>query len=104
MPRLIRAVTRHPGPPCPRTAFLLAIRARLREMADIRVGVVGRIKAGEHAGKYVKIKDDAANTGGFLIIVSPRNDFSEGFDDWVEGRAMLEQYFAEAGWSVDWES
>ena len=72
---------------------------------EIRIGVVGRIVRGDHAGCFVKVVDDAANTGGFLILVSPDPAFrsAEGSDGWV-ARPHLEQYFNESHWEIQWIS
>jgi hypothetical protein len=72
---------------------------------DIRIGAVGRIVSGDYAGWYVKVQDDSENTGGFLILISGDRTFQsgKGFDGWVEGRAMLEGYFRESSWQVEWE-
>ena len=71
-------------------------------MDIIPVGRVGRIVGGEHAGKFVKVIDDSKSTGGFLIITSNDSDFSLGFDDWVENKVVLERYFREMQWRVEW--
>jgi len=62
----------------------------------------GRIDEGEHAGWYLYIRDDNANTGGFLIIRSPDKSFKSGYTDWVENRQNLDRFFHSAGWNVDW--
>ena len=71
-------------------------------MSEIIVDQVGRIVAGEQAGSYVKVIDDAANTGGFLVLTSKSSDMRSGFDNWVANRTALEAYFEEARWVVDW--
>ena len=57
---------------------------------------------GDDAGSFVKIQDDSENTGGYLILLSDRDDFSSGSDDWVEDSKALEQYFEESEWEVNW--
>ena len=74
-------------------------------MRDIRVGVVGRISAGDEAGRYVEVLDDSASSGGFLIQMYERSDRSgEGHDAWVGSIVDVDFYFDEAGWSVEWLS
>tara|TARA_R110001592_G_scaffold289387_1_gene558572 strand:- start:63 stop:290 length:228 start_codon:yes stop_codon:yes gene_type:complete len=71
---------------------------------DIRVGKTGVVLVGENVGWQVRIEDDSANTGGFLVLTS--RDFSdpstEAFDDWVEDKVALQEYFKESGWVVKW--
>lgn len=69
---------------------------------DIRIGPIGKIAAGDDAGKYVKVVDDSANTGGFLILVGSDRDMSDGHDYWVEDRATLDRFFQESKWGVEW--
>lgn len=72
-------------------------------MSDLRVGVLARILAGEHAGWFVEIVEDAASTGGLLILVHPdRERTGDGYDAWVESITDAEGYFAESGWQVEW--
>ena len=71
---------------------------------DINIGKVGKIVAGQEMGCYVKVIDDAANTGGFLILSATAPDMQNGFDSWVENGEMLQRYFEEAGWMIEWLS
>jgi hypothetical protein len=74
---------------------------------NIPIGVLGKIRNGEHADMRVRIEDDSLNTGGYLVYQWWKN--SEGpnaegaFDDWVESQKQLEEYFEAKGWSIDWE-
>ncbi|NML35511.1 hypothetical protein [Paraburkholderia antibiotica] len=72
-------------------------------MEKILFGVVGRIIAGDDASSYVKVVDDAENTGGFLILTSNRPDMITGFDNWVETKEAVGSFFAESNWEVDWK-
>lgn len=69
---------------------------------DIKLGGVGKIVAGQDIGNYVKVIDDAANTGGFLILTSASPNMQDGFDSWVENREQLQLFFEEAGWTIEW--
>ena len=66
-----------------------------------KIGKLGRIKSGEHAGFFVRIQDDSTNTGGFLIVLW-RESPTEGYDNWVENLGDLEQFFRESGWDIEW--
>ena len=70
---------------------------------DIRLGEIGKIVAGQEIGHYVKVVDDIANTGGFLILIATASDMQDGFDSWVESREMLQRFFEEAGWVIEWQ-
>ena len=45
--------------------------------SSFRVGVVGRIVAGEEAGRFLKVVDDSENTGGFLILTAADSNLTE---------------------------
>ena len=73
-------------------------------MTSIPLERVGRITNGPDAGQYVLVRDDEEATGGFLVFQSLAPDiFSapEVFDAWVE-RHLLDAFFLEADWGVDW--
>lgn len=70
---------------------------------SIPLGAVGKIVKGEEAGRYVQVMDDTATSGGFLILTAAEPDMKKnGFDNWVENPEMLQRFFEEAGWVVDW--
>ncbi len=71
---------------------------------DIKIGEIGKILAGQELGRYVKVVDDATSTGGFLILTAEKPDMKNGFDSWVEDKKMLQHFFEEAGWIVEWPS
>ena len=68
----------------------------------IRIGVIGLVKNGEHAGSLIKVLDDSLNTGGFLILLGINRDTKESFDNWVENGEQLEKYFNDSGWIIEW--
>ena len=80
---------------------------RSAKIMKIPIGVVGRIKNGEHAKMLVRVVDVSANTGGYLVYqwwpnsVGPNPDGA--FDDWVESLKQLEEYFISTNWSIDWD-
>lgn len=70
---------------------------------NIPLGTVGKIVKGEEVGRYIKVMDDTATSGGFLILTANDPGMKEyGFDNWVESTEMLQRFFEEAGWVVDW--
>ena len=72
-------------------------------MRDLRVGALGRIVAGDDAGRFVEVMDDTSSSGGFLILTFDNVDRSgNAYDSWVESIVDVELYFAESGWEVEW--
>ena len=69
---------------------------------DIRIGQVGKIAAGDQRGWYVRVDDDAENTGGYLILTCKTPDMADCFDGWAEDKKSLEQYFLGMGWRILW--
>ena len=49
-------------------------------MSAILIGVIGKIVSGDEAGNYIKILDDAENSGGFLILTSENISFNMGYN------------------------
>jgi hypothetical protein len=69
---------------------------------SIPIGRVGRIVQGDDVGAYVKVVDDRANSGGFLILLGSDAGFEKGSDGWVENLETLAAYFKESSWQVEW--
>jgi len=70
---------------------------------DLRTGVVGQIRAGREAGRFVELVDDSENTGGWLIFTYGRHDRSgEAFDTWAASIVDVDLYFDDCGWVVEW--
>jgi ribosomal protein L14E/L6E/L27E len=67
---------------------------------EIRIGEVGKVVAGEDAGKYVKVVDDSGK--GLLILLCSDPEMRIGFDDWVQDIATLRRYFSVKGWTIEW--
>ncbi len=64
---------------------------------------LGRILAGQEAGRYVEVLDDTRNSGGFLIFTyADAGRSPEVFDAWVETLADIETYFLESSWEIEW--
>jgi len=71
--------------------------------ASVRIGVLGRIVAGDDTGRFVEVLDDASLSGGFLILTYDNVDRSgNAFDSWVESITDVDLYFDECGWEVEW--
>ena len=57
----------------------------------IKLGIAGKIGKGLEIGRYVKVIDDVANSGGFLIFTAASPDMQQdGFDCWVENGVCCE--------------
>lgn len=70
---------------------------------NVRIGLCGRITAGDSTGWFVEVVDDTDATGGYLILVHEDRDRSgKGYDSWVDSLAAVAGYFTESGWQVDW--
>jgi hypothetical protein len=69
---------------------------------EIKIGQIGKIVAGEELGNYIKVLDDTENSGGYLILTATDPNFLDGFDNWVENKEAISQYFNEASWLIDW--
>jgi len=74
----------------------------------ICVDVSGRVLNSTRQGHIVRVKDDRHATGGFFIfeswVGSMRPNAGGAFDFWVESESQLEQFFAEAGWEIQWQA
>jgi hypothetical protein len=70
----------------------------------MRIGQLGRIASGKDQSSFVLVKDDSERTGGFLILIGAKRDFSgESFDYWVETREDLEGFAEESNWVIEWQ-
>jgi len=72
-------------------------------MKNIIFNKIGKILEGDDTGYFIKIINDIESTGGYLILISKDKSFKSGFDSWVENKKMLEKYFEESHWSIDWK-
>ena len=66
-----------------------------------KIGKKGQIRSGEHTGFFVRIQDDAPNTGGYLILLW-EDKSPNGYDYWAETIKDLDQFFRESGWDIEW--
>jgi hypothetical protein len=77
-------------------------------MSVVEIGCVGMVMGSKHPNHRVRVVDDAANTGGFLIYEwwdgSNGPNENHAFDNWVESREGLDSYFLEWGVNVEWKS
>lgn len=75
----------------------------MTEGMNILINQSGEILAGEEVGKYVRVLDDLAATGGYLILTAASVDMTEGcFDNWVESIEEVGRFFEESKWVVRW--
>ncbi len=72
----------------------------------MKVGVLGRIVAGNDLGWFVEVVDDSAgSTGGYYILTFDQADRSGlAYDNWVESLGDVRRYFQESRWAIDWLS
>lgn len=68
----------------------------------IKIDTIGKIVTGEDAGCWLRIEDDARNTGGYLIHISRDPDFIDSHDCWVKDKSDLDRFFKECAWKVEW--
>jgi hypothetical protein len=73
---------------------------------QVRVGTTGSVTNTDRRGHCVRVEDDRANTGGFLVYEwwegSNGPNENAAFDSWVESQVELSRFFQEAGWLVQW--
>lgn len=72
----------------------------------IPLGIDGCVVNSTHASHFVRVEDDRANTGGFLVYEwwngADGPNEKGAFDAWVENENALESFFEESKWSVKW--
>lgn len=71
-------------------------------MMDIQINKVGLILHGSQSGWFVKVVDDSAESGGFLVFTADNQEMRGAFDGWVEKYEDLPQYFSEKKWQIEW--
>ncbi len=73
----------------------------------IEIGVVGVVENGCRPDMRVQILDDTADSGGYFVLKWWPGSGGLGpdgmFDDWVESRVALEEYFQELGCQIRWD-
>ncbi len=73
---------------------------------NIPIGIDGCIVNGPGVGHFVRVEDDRASTGGFLIFEwwegADGPNAKGAFDVWVESESALEGFFEESKWLVKW--
>ena len=73
---------------------------------NVPICTIGRILNSAHRDHLVRVDDDNAKTGGFLIYERWENSNGPNadgwFDNWVENGNSLSQFFSEAKWDVQW--
>jgi hypothetical protein len=69
-------------------------------------GVAGRITNSPKSSHRVRVEDDAANTGGFLVYEwwngTNGPNAHHAFDSWVESMDDLTQFIEASGWIIQW--
>jgi len=74
---------------------------------EILYGIDGRVLNSNHSVHVVRVEDDRRKSGGFFVYerwVGSTGPNSDGeYDSWVQDEASLKQFFAESGWSMNWD-
>lgn len=76
--------------------------------SDIKIPfeIEGQITNSVHLEHFVRVQDDRAESGGFLIserwLSSSGPNSCGEFDSWVENEVALDCFFAETGWVIEW--
>ena len=72
----------------------------------ILLETVGSILNSAKQSHMIRVSDDSANTGGFLIFQwwkgSTGPSQNAAFDDWVEDEQELNRYFDQSSWEIRW--
>ncbi|CAI3949295.1 unnamed protein product [Commensalibacter communis] len=65
------------------------------------IHTTGRVLNGEDKGAFIKIIVNEDDSFSILLTPDPTNP-RIGFDDWVQDRYALIEYFKETGWIIEW--
>jgi hypothetical protein len=73
---------------------------------QVQIGTTGSVTNTDRQGRCVRVEDDRADTGGFLVyewwVGANGPNENAAFDSWVQNEVELSQFFREAGWLVQW--
>lgn len=72
-------------------------------MEDFPLNRSGRIASGKYAGWKVRVVECEPGSDDCLVLIA-RPDHGESYDDWVEKRKYLPEFFTNRKWDVEWES
>jgi hypothetical protein len=68
------------------------------------LGKWGKILDGEYADWFLMIESDGLTDGFYIYTVrDPKDKNSEGYDDWVENREVLEDYMKSLEFQISWD-
>ena len=69
----------------------------------VKVDSKARIVSGKYKGWFIWVKDDMADSGGYLVIQSLDVEFcGDGFDNWFISIEDVEKYFINNNWKLEW--
>ncbi len=78
-------------------------------MNELKFNTIGKVIKGEYPNWYIQIKDQRQydnskmKTGGIFIIQSDSISFDGVvYDDWVSDRNVLDIFFSEEEWEIEW--
>lgn len=67
------------------------------------IGKKGIIKGGTTDGWFILIQDDSENTGGYLLLQSPNENFiGEGYDNWFLSLDEVNQHLELNKLNISW--
>lgn len=84
----------------------------MQEIPFNKIGVIKSSKNPKEIGWFITVQDDAVGSGGYKIFTSNNANFEMDFKDsskttfnnWLEKRNQLQQFFNEAELQVEWTS
>ena len=75
-------------------------------MKEFYCGAIGAIQNSTKPGHMVRVDDDSANSGGFLILEwwegSTGPNGNGAFDSWVDNELAMSKFLQETGWCIVW--
>ena len=75
-------------------------------MKEFYCGAIGAIQNSTKPGHMVRVDDDSANSGGFLILEwwegSTGPNGNGALDSWFDNELAMSKFLQETGWCIVW--